>query len=57
MPRDEESKAFATLMEWNNLLYKKVTKHPQQKKSTVRVGLIQWQMRSFKTFESICEQI
>ncbi len=57
MPHDEESKAYATLMEWNNVLYEKQTKHPQQKKSSVRVGLVQWQMRSFKTFEMLCEQI
>ncbi len=57
MPHDEESKAYATLMEWNNVLYQKETKHPMQKKTSVRVGLVQWQMRSFRTFEALCEQI
>ncbi len=57
MPHDEESKAYATLMEWNNVLYEKTTKHSKPLKSIVRVGLVQWQMRSLRTFEMLCEQI
>jgi len=57
MPGDHESKEFATLMEWNNVLYVKDSKYSPVRKSSVRVGLVQWQMRSFKTFEMLCEQI
>ncbi len=57
MPGDAESKEFATLMEWNNVLYTKQTKLLQVSKTNVRVGLVQWQMRPFKTFDELCEQI
>ncbi len=57
MPGDEESKAYATLMEWNNVLYTHKSRHAVGPKSSVRLGLVQWQMRSFKTFEMLCEQI
>ncbi len=57
MPGDEGSKECATLMEWNNVLYAKKNTQEPRLKTTARVGLIQWQMRSFKTFEMLCEQI
>ncbi|HSY77219.1 MAG TPA: GNAT family N-acetyltransferase, partial [Bacteroidia bacterium] len=57
MPGDEESKEYATLMEWNNVLYTHKSKYFISKKSNVRIGLVQWQMRSFKTFDMLCEQI
>ncbi len=58
MPGDQESKAHATLMEWNNVLFSKPTKFlHEQKKSAARIGLVQWGMRSFNNFESLCEQI
>jgi predicted amidohydrolase/ribosomal protein S18 acetylase RimI-like enzyme len=57
MPGDEESKECATLMEWNNVLYVQKNKYATRRKSSARVGLIQWQMRTFKTFDMLCEQI
>lgn len=57
MPGDEESKEHATLMEWNNVLYVKPGKYNPRRKSSSRIGLIQWEMRSFKTFDMLCEQI
>ena len=57
MPDDEESKKHATLMEWNNVLYVKPTKSLNQHKSTARLGLVQWGMRSFSNFDALCEQI
>jgi predicted amidohydrolase/ribosomal protein S18 acetylase RimI-like enzyme len=58
MPDDRESKECATLMEWNNVLYIQKSKETAvQRKSIARVGLVQWQMRSFATFEALCEQI
>lgn len=56
MPGDKESKECATLMEWNNVLYTQKTKDMPHKTSA-RVGLVQWGMRSFKTFDALCEQI
>jgi predicted amidohydrolase len=57
MPGDEESKEHATLMEWNNVLYTQPTKFLQHSKSIARIGLVQWGMRSFKTFDALLEQI
>lgn len=57
MPGDEESKEHATLMEWNNVLYTKPSKQVIQQKSSARIGLVQWEMRSFSNFEALCEQI
>lgn len=58
MPEDKESKEYATLMEWNNMLYVKPTKNIMERKiSTVRLGLVQWQMRPFRNFDALCEQI
>lgn len=57
MPGDAESREHATLMEWNNVLYTKPSKFLQHRKSSARIGLVQWEMRSFKNFESLLEQI
>lgn len=57
MPGDEESKEHATLMEWNNVLYVKPSKDQKQRKNSVRIGLVQWKMRSLNNFEALCEQI
>lgn len=57
MPGDKESKECATLMEWNNVLYTQKSKIEMPHKTSARVGLVQWGMRSFKTFDELCEQI
>lgn len=57
MPGDKESKEYATLMEWNNVLYTKPSKLIKQRKSTSRIGLVQWEMRPLNNFEALCEQI
>jgi predicted amidohydrolase/ribosomal protein S18 acetylase RimI-like enzyme len=45
MPDDKESKAYATLLEWINVYYEETEKLFGGKKSLVRVGVVQWQMR------------
>lgn len=56
MPGDVESKEYATLMEWHNVLYDKA--HTiDMKKSTVRLGLVQWRMRSLKNMEQLLEHV
>ena len=56
MPDDKESMEFATLLEWNNVYYTKET-GPLSNKEVVRLGLVQWQMRPFESFDALCEQI
>ena len=57
MPDDQESKKHATLMEWNNVLYTKPSTSLNKRKSSARIGLVQWGMRSFKNIDALCEQI
>ncbi len=57
MPGDKDSKAYATLMEWNNVLHVKPVHANLQNKTIVRLGLVQWQMRPFKDVDALCEQI
>ncbi|MCP9199807.1 bifunctional GNAT family N-acetyltransferase/carbon-nitrogen hydrolase family protein [Gramella sp. GC03-9] len=57
LPGDERSKEFATLMEWNNIYYSKPEKLVNTKKTVVRLGLVQWQMRLFKDYEALVSQI
>ena len=57
MPNDEESKHCATLLQWDNIYYQPPTTDYVDKKTTVRVGLVQWQMRPYKTLDDVFEQV
>jgi len=57
LPGDEASQDFAALLEWNNIYHKKDYKLGGSKKSVVRIGLVQWQMRPFKDLDALYEQI
>lgn len=53
---DDASNDFAVLMEWDNIYYQKPSKKVAAKKKVVRLGLIQWQMRSYKNLDELLEQ-
>jgi predicted amidohydrolase/ribosomal protein S18 acetylase RimI-like enzyme len=55
LPGDFESKEFATLIEWNNIYYQDDGSARSAK--TIRIGLVQWQMRLFPDIESFYEQV
>lgn len=57
LPGDTSSKEFATLLEWNNIYYTKSPKLINSRKSVVRLGLVQWQMRTLTEIESLYEQM
>jgi predicted amidohydrolase/ribosomal protein S18 acetylase RimI-like enzyme len=57
LPRDSESKTFATLLEWNNIYYEEKEKAIGRKKSVVRLGLVQWQMRHLPSMDALIEQM
>ena len=57
MPGDAESLEYAALIEWINIYYEPQQKLLNVKKTDVRLGLVQWQMRAFKDFEALFEQI
>ncbi|MCL4142047.1 UNVERIFIED_CONTAM: hypothetical protein GTU68_050496, partial [Idotea baltica] len=53
---DTASLEYAALMEWNNIYYQKNEILVNAIKSTIRVGLVQWQMRKFESLEKFLEQ-
>ncbi len=53
---DNASNEYAVLMEWDNIYYQKPSKSPSSKKTVVRLGLIQWQMRSYKDLDEVMQQ-
>ncbi len=57
LPFDNESKTYATLLEWNNIYYEEKELLIGSRKSVVRLGLVQWQMRTTSSFESLVEQM
>lgn len=53
---DVSSLDYAVLMEWNNIYYEKSPKLINTTKSIIRLGLIQWQMRSLSNLDALFEQ-
>jgi predicted amidohydrolase/GNAT superfamily N-acetyltransferase len=53
---DAQSSDFAVLMEWVNIYYEKPSKRASSKKSIVRLGLIQWQMRLYENLDELMQQ-
>ncbi|MBU1642814.1 bifunctional GNAT family N-acetyltransferase/carbon-nitrogen hydrolase family protein, partial [bacterium] len=53
---DKESGEYAVLLEWDNIYYEKPNKKATTKKTVVRLGLIQWQMRPYKNLEELLQQ-
>jgi predicted amidohydrolase/ribosomal protein S18 acetylase RimI-like enzyme len=57
LPEDKDSKTYATLIEWNNIYYEEKERLLGAKKSVVRIGLVQWQMRSVDNLQAMIEQM
>ncbi|MGJ8525338.1 hypothetical protein LMG33818_001066 [Halomonadaceae bacterium LMG 33818] len=57
LPEDEDSMGYATLLEWNNILYEPEESVIDRDKQEIRVGAIQWQMREFDSVEKVLEQV
>jgi len=53
---DKSSNEYAVLMEWNNIYYDESTDLINTKKSVIRIGLIQWQMRPLNNLAEFFEQ-
>lgn len=54
---DSASHEYAVLMEWDNIYYTKQSKKAESVKTIVRLGLIQWQMRTYNTLEDLMQQV
>lgn len=53
---DKKSKEHAVLLEWNNIYYEESPKYFNTDKSIIRLGLVQWQMRSLNNLEEFFNQ-
>ena len=53
---DEASNEYAVLLEWDNIYYEKQITQAATTKKLVRLGLIQWQMRSYKDLNELLQQ-
>ena len=54
---DKASKEYAVLLEWDNIYYEKSKKKPSAIKKVIRLGIVQWQMRPYKKFTDLLEQV
>lgn len=54
---DKDSNEYAVLLEWDNVYYEKKSHKATPKKSVIRLGLIQWQMRLYKDFDELMQQV
>jgi predicted amidohydrolase len=54
---DKDSLDYAVLLQWNNVYYEPEEMQTRQKKTVVRMGLVQWQMRPYKTIDDLIEQV
>lgn len=53
---DQASSEVAVLLEWDNIYYEKPSKKAAIKKTVVRLGLIQWQMRPYSSLDDLMQQ-
>ena len=53
---DASSHEYAVLLEWDNIYYEKKNKLGTTIKKIVRLGLVQWQMRPYKSLDDVMEQ-
>ena len=53
LPSDEESEHCATLLQWDNIYYQPPTDSYVDRKPTVRIGLVQWQMRPYASVDDL----
>lgn len=57
MPEDEQSMEYGTLLQWDNVYYSPPDAALFSNKTYVRLGLVQWQMRPYKSLEEMFEQV
>jgi predicted amidohydrolase/ribosomal protein S18 acetylase RimI-like enzyme len=57
LPSDDDSMSYATLLEWLNIYYHEKEELFGGKKTVVRVGSVQWQMRDVSGFEELMKQV
>ena len=48
---------YATLLEWKNIFFEPDTNVIRSRKTQVRIGAIQWQMREVESVEELLKQV
>ncbi|MFW6323576.1 MAG: GNAT family N-acetyltransferase [Desulfovibrionales bacterium] len=56
-PQDQQSGGYAVLLEWINIYYEEKTRLIGGRKTVVRLGTVQWQMRRFTSFDDFLQQV
>ncbi len=56
-PEDYSSKGYGVIMEWNNIYYEERKRLISKVKTYMRLGVVQWQMRSFESFDDFLQQV
>ncbi len=57
LPEDAKSKGYATLLEWNNILFEPEESVISSRPTRVRIGAVQWQMREVESVEELLKQV
>ncbi|QTA81840.1 Carbon-nitrogen hydrolase family protein [Desulfonema limicola] len=57
IPADKASKSHAVFLVWDNIFFQAKKKHVWGRKSNVRIGIAQWQMRQFLSLEELLQQV
>ncbi|MFW5663417.1 MAG: GNAT family N-acetyltransferase [bacterium] len=52
----ESKNEFSVLLKWDNIYFEKDTDQVENKKTVIRLGLIQWQMRPYKDLDEVMQQ-
>ena len=53
---DKASNEYAVLLKWENIFYEKTNKKLKVEKKVIRLGLVQWQMRPYKSIDELMQQ-
>jgi predicted amidohydrolase len=56
-PADHKSRGYGVILEWNNIYYEEKRRLIPRVKTYVRLGVVQWQMRLFDSFEDFIQQV
>ena len=57
LPEDESSRGYATLLEWDNILYQPDDDSDWPRRSVVRLGVVQRRMRAARSVEDLLSQV
>jgi predicted amidohydrolase len=53
---DKASNEYAVLLKWENIFFEKTNKKLKTIKKVIRLGLVQWQMRSYSSIKELMQQ-